>query len=153
MWYELPSVEAKSVGGNKAVSAVAVAGVGEGSEGSDGGGEVRGTGSSSNSVDGSSLGLSGGDQVLRSRYASPVRVLVEVPVGLSHLTHCFSVVLDDGLGGTSLAFPDGAGGVLCGDGGVDGGGLYVTGVGAVHQGGDQPSGGIAEDGNESDLKY
>lgn len=80
---------------------------------------------------------------LRSRYivlggshAVPVRVLVQVTVGLGGLTDGFSVVLNGCFGCARVVLVDGSDVVLGGDCRVDGSGLGVAGVHAKDVGGE-----------------
>lgn len=107
---------------------------------------------SSYTVSGGSVGLGSSHGVLVSGKGSPVNVLVDVTVSISSLTDSFSVVLVGGFSGTGLAFTNGTGVVLSDDRGVDGSGLCVTRVHTIYQWCNYAGGGIAEDGDESDLQ-
>lgn len=112
------SGESMDVGGGKTGVAVMRGGVGSGVG-------VGGV-SSSDTAGGSGVGLSSGYGVLVSGNGSPVGVLVEVSVGFSDLASGFGVELDGGFSSAGLAFGEGTGMVLGGNGGVNGGGLSVT---------------------------
>lgn len=70
---------------------------------------------------------------------------------MSYLTGSLSVELHGSLRSAGLSFAEGAGVVLSGHGRVDGGCLSITMVHAVDQRRDDAGGGIAEEGDESEL--